>query len=56
MGQEASHWSHNQGSDKLGVLTDSSDGIVHHLVQDELLNLSVNRIAFLRSLVVLFRA
>ena len=43
-------------SDKLGVLTDSSDGSLHQLVQDELLNLSVNRIAFLRSLVILFCA
>ena len=53
MGQEAAHWSHNQGRDKLGVLT---DGNVHQLVQDELLNLSVNRIALLRSLVILFCA
>ena len=53
MGQEASHWSHNQGSDKLDVL---GDGNVHQLVQDKFLSLSFNNMAFLRSLVVLFCA
>ena len=40
----------------LGVLNDGSDGSVHQLVQDELLSLSFNNMAFLRSLVILFCA
>ena len=35
IGQEASHWSQDQGRDQLGVLTDGSDGSVQQLVQDE---------------------